>query len=387
MKTICVLTATRAEYGLLLPVIRELKKCKNVNVKVAVTGTHLSPEFGMTVNEIENDGIEIDRKIDILLASDSTAAISKTMGIAMISFADYFAESRPDALLVLGDRYETLAVCCAAMNERIPILHMCGGETTEGAVDEAVRHSISKMSYLHFTTTEAYRRRVIQLGEAPERVFWVGSTGVENARNVKTIDKAQLEEEIGIDLGEEFAVATFHPVTLENNTAKQQIEELLAAIKKYPDIKFLFTGANADADGRLINARLVEAANENDNVEFVNSLGLRRYMSAVKCASFVIGNSSSGVGEVPALGIPTVNIGDRQKGRIMADSVICCEPNTESIVGAIDKARSVEFKAGIDAQNNPYGKGNTSSEIARIIDEFASHDDTEIKKKFYDVEF
>lgn len=387
MKTICVLTATRAEYGLLLPVIRELKKCKNVNVKVAVTGTHLSPEFGMTVNEIENDGIEIDRKIDILLASDSTAAISKTMGIAMISFADYFAESRPDALLVLGDRYETLAVCCAAMNERIPILHMCGGETTAGAVDEAVRHSISKMSYLHFTTTEAYRRRVIQLGEAPERVFWVGSTGVENARNVKTIDKAQLEEEIGIDLGEEFAVATFHPVTLENNTAKQQIEELLAAIKKYPDIKFLFTGANADVDGRLINARLVEAANENDNVEFVNSLGLRRYMSAVKCASFVIGNSSSGVGEVPALGIPTVNIGDRQKGRIMADSVICCEPNTESIVGAIDKARSVEFKAGIDAQNNPYGKGNTSSEIARIIDEFASHDDTEIKKKFYDVEF
>lgn len=385
MKTICVLTATRAEYGLLLPVIRELKKCENVKVKVAVTGTHLSPEFGMTVNEIERDGVETDCRIEILQGCDSPSDISKTMGTAMIKFADYFAESKPDALLVLGDRYETLAICAAAMNERIPILHMCGGETTEGAVDEAVRHSITKMSYLHFTTTEKYRKRVIQLGEAPERVFWVGSTGVENARNVETISKGQLEEEIGIDLGKEYAVATFHPVTLEKNTAENQINELLDAVAKYPEIKFLFTRANADADGRRINSRLEVAAAEMDNVELVSSLGLRRYMSAVKNSSFVIGNSSSGVGEVPALGIPTVNIGDRQKGRIMADSVINCEPECESIVSAIDKARSKEFKSSIDINNNPYGKGDTSVEIARIINDFAAKDDVTIKKKFYDL--
>lgn len=385
MKTICVLTATRAEYGLLLPVIVELQKRKDVLVRIAVTGSHLSPEFGMTVHEIEADGLHVDKKIEILLSADTPSAISKTMGLALISFADYFAESRPDALLVLGDRYEVLAVCCAAMNERIPILHMCGGETTEGAVDEAVRHSITKMSYLHFTTTQRYRNRVIQLGEDPDRVFWVGSTGVENAQKVTTLSKDDLEREIGFSLGNEYAVATFHPVTLENNTAKDQISELLNAVEEYPDILFLFTKANADADGRIINATIEEALKRLPNIRLVSSLGMKRYMNAVRYASFVIGNSSSGVGEVPAFGIPTVNIGDRQKGRIMAQSVICCTPDQKSITEAIAKARDPKFRSAIDTSKNPYGKGETSRQIADIIGKFLEGDQTDIKKKFYDL--
>lgn len=385
MKTICVLTATRAEYGLLLPVIKELQKLKNIQTKIVATGAHLSPEFGMTVNEIEADGIIVDKKIEILLSADSPRAVSKTMGLAMISFADYFAESRPDALLVLGDRYEVLAVCCAAMNEKIPIFHMCGGETTEGAVDEAIRHSITKMSYLHFTTTEIYRNRVIQLGEDPSRVFCVGSTGAENAKNVIKLTKGELEEELGFSLGDEYAVATFHPVTLEDNTAKKQIEELLDAISEYPDIIFLFTKANADADGRTINSVIEQAAIRMPNVKLVSSLGMRKYMSAVQYSSFVIGNSSSGVGEVPAFGVPTVNIGDRQKGRIMAESVICCMPDRESIVAAIEKARDPKFRKEIDVSNNPYGKGETSKQIVSIIGKFMEENDANIKKKFYDI--
>lgn len=384
MKTICVLTATRAEYGLLLPVIRKLTESDFLEVKVVVTGTHLSPEFGMTVKEIENDGILIDERINILLSSDTPNAISKTMGIALVSFADYFERTKPDALLVLGDRYETLAVCCAAMNEHIPIFHMCGGETTEGAVDEAIRHSITKMSYLHFTTTEKYRKRVIQLGEDPERVFWVGSTGVENAKSIKTLTKTEIQNKFGFELGEEYAVATYHPVTLEKCTAKKQIEELLKAIEMFPDITFLFTGANADADGRVINELLERKSKENSNIIFVNSMGMLGYFSAVKGASFVLGNSSSGIVEVPALGIPTINIGDRQKGRISPISVVNCEPQCEAIVQAINKVREDNFRDGIKDAPNPYGKGDTSNRIAEIIEAWLIKD-INIKKKFYDL--
>lgn len=384
MKRICVLTATRAEYGLLLPVIRKLMESELLEVKVVVTGTHLSPEFGMTIKEIENDGISIDERINILLSSDTPNAISKTMGLALISFADYFEKTKPDALLVLGDRYETLAVCCAAMNEHIPIFHMCGGETTEGAVDEAIRHSITKMSFLHFTTTEMYRRRVIQLGEDPSRVFWVGSTGVENAKNVKTLSRDEIENKLGFKLGEEYAVATYHPVTLEKGTAQKQINEILNAVEKFPNIIFLFTGANADADGRIINELLERESKEKNNIKFVYSLGMVGYFSAVKGASFVLGNSSSGVGEVPALGIPTINIGDRQKGRIIPKSVVNCEPNCESIVHAINRVRESNFREYIQNIDNPYGKGDTSKKVAEIIEKMLSKD-IEIKKKFYNL--
>lgn len=385
MKTITVLTATRAEYGLLSPVIKALKECPGFCVKVVVSGAHLSPEFGLTYREIEKDGIKIDRKIEILLSSDTPSAISKSMGLAMMGFADYFAENRPDALLVLGDRYETLAVCCAAMNERIPIIHLYGGETTEGAVDEEVRHAITKLSYLHLTSTEKYRKRVIQLGENPERVFTVGAIGVENVLKQPLLSKKEVEESLGCCLSRPYAVVTFHPVTLEDFSAKKQCEELLMALDENSDMDFIITKANADADGRIINKLLEEYANLHHNVRLYSSLGIVRYLSAVKYAAMVIGNSSSGLVEVPSFHIPTVNIGDRQKGRLRAESVIDCEPVRIEICNAIRKAKSEEMQRAVRSAKNPYGDGNTTGKVlTAIIEMFETGID--IKKKFYDIE-
>lgn len=385
MKTIVVMTATRAEYGLLRTVIKRLKQEEEIDVKVVVTGAHLSPEFGMTVHEIEEDRIAIDKKIEILLSSDTPAAISKSMGLAMIGFADYFSDKKVDALLVLGDRYETMAVCCAAMNARIPIFHMHGGETTEGAVDEAIRHAVSKMSYLHFTSTEEYRRRVIQMGESPDRVYVVGGMGVENILTTEFIPREELEKELNCNLGENYAVVTFHPVTLEEATAGEQIDELLKAVEDFPQMSFLFTKANADADGRVINARIASFIETHSNVYLYDSLGRKKYLSAVKGAVAVIGNSSSGLLEVPTFGIPTVNIGDRQKGRIQAESIINCEPTYEAIRKAMEQAFSMEVREMARTVKNPYGDGNTSSKIVTIIKEWLFGDKIDIKKKFYDL--
>lgn len=385
MKKIAVLTATRAEYGLLKPVIGKLLAEKELDTRVVVTGAHLSPEFGMTIHEIEADQIPVDKKIEILLSSDTPTAISKSMGLAMISFAEYFEESKPDALLVLGDRYETLAVCCAAMNARIPIFHMYGGETTEGAIDEAIRHAITKMSYLHFTSTEAYRKRVIQLGESPDRVYAVGGIGIENALKTELLSKTELEDALGCDLGEQYAVVTFHPVTLENASAGEQIDELLKATERFPKMKFLFTKANADADGRIINARIEEFIKEHENVYLYSSLGMKRYLSAVKSAALVIGNSSSGLVEVPTFKIPTVNIGDRQKGRLQAESVINCEPEYEDICKAIEQALSDDFREKMPYVKNPYGDGNTSDQITEVIKEYLLQDKINIMKQFFDL--
>lgn len=387
MTRIVVLTATRAEYGLLKPIIKKLDADVNFEMRLAVTGMHLSPEFGMTVREIEADQIAIDKKIEILLSSDTPIAISKSMGLAMISFAEYFEECVPEALIVLGDRYETLAVCCAAMNARIPIFHLHGGEATEGSIDEAVRHSITKMSYLHFASTEGYRRRIIQMGEAPERVFNVGAMGVENALHVTLLSKEELEASLGRTLGEKYAVGTFHPVTLENDTGEIQVRELLSAIKYYDDMVFLFTKANADADGRAINSLLAEYAKTFQNLILVDSLGMQRYLSAVSHASFVIGNSSSGLIEVPSFGIPTIDIGDRQKGRIAGETVIWCKPEKESIRRAIDKGLSETFRKSIRNSKNLYGSGDTSARIVSIAKEFLLDHKIDMKKKFYDIEF
>lgn len=387
MKTLCILTATRAEYGLLHPIIEKMTLKSDINVKVVVTGAHLSPEFGMTVREIEDDGVRIDKKIEILMSSDTPVAISKSMGLAMISFAEYFSESQPDALMVLGDRYETLAVCSAAMNAQIPIIHLHGGETTEGAVDEAVRHAITKMSYLHFTSTEEYRKRVIQLGESPERVYAVGAMGVENALTTSLMTKEELEQSLGVDLGKKYAVGTFHPVTLENQSAEQQAMQLIEAICQFPEYTFLFTKANADSNGRVINEVLEDAAERYNNVLLFDSLGMKRYLSAVKGACFVIGNSSSGLIEVPSFHIPTINIGDRQRGRIKGDTVIDCEPESDSIVEAIRRAMDEEFLKNIPNCKNPYGDENTSERIINITQDYLIHGQMELKKKFYDVEF
>lgn len=385
-KKIVILTSTRAEYGLLKPIINALNECEKLKVMVVVTGAHLSPEFGLTYKEIEADGIKIDRKIEILLSSDTSVSISKAMGLAIISFSEYFEDEKPDALLVLGDRYETLAVCCAAMNARIPIFHLHGGETTEGAIDEAIRHSITKMSYLHFTATESYRKRVIQLGEAPERVFCVGSTGVENALTMPLLAKKELEDSLGFDLNQPYAVVTFHPVTLEEGTAKQQCKELIKVFESRSDLGFLITKANADAGGHEINHMLEEyVLNHSSQAVMVDSLGVQRYLSAVKYSKFVLGNSSSGIIEVPSFHVPTVNIGNRQAGRIQSESVINCQPVYDDIMHAIEKAEAKEFQTKLLQIKNPYEGKQTSVCIVKIIIEYLMDKTINLKKKFYDL--
>ena len=383
-KTICVFTATRAEYGLLKTIIKALIKDGSFNIKTVATAAHLSHEFGMTYHEIEDDGIKIDRKIETLLSSDSPSAVSKCMGLTMIGFADYFAETNPDAFMVLGDRYEALAAVCAAFNARIPIIHLYGGDTTEGVADEAYRHSITKMAYLHFTSTEEYRKRVIQLGESPERVYAVGEIGIENAINTKLLSLKELSKSLGIELSNNYAICTFHPVTLENNSSEKQIKAILKALSKHKDMQFIFTKANADTNGRIINKILEDYYEKHENFYLFSSLGMLRYLSAIKYAKFVIGNSSSGLVEAPSYKIPTINIGDRQKGRLMASSVICCEPTQASIEKAVEKALSPEFRKTAAKTLNPYGDGKTSKKIVKIIKEIFSKP-IDLKKKFYDI--
>ncbi len=387
MKKIVVLTATRAEYGLLKPVILKLLQQKDIETKVVATGSHLSPELGMTVNEIENDGIQVDRKIEILMSSDTAVGVSKAMGLAMISFSEYFESEKPDGLVVLGDRYELLAICAAAMNARIPIFHLYGGDTTEGAVDEAVRHAVTKMSYLHFTSTEQNRRRVIQMGEHPDRVFTAGSTGIENILNTNWLDRSAIEARVGQTIPDDYAVVTFHPVTLENCSAKQQAMELLSAMKACSEIFFIVTKANADAEGRTINEILTEGAKDADNIVVVDSLGLQCYLSAVKSAKFVMGNSSSGISEVPSFKIPTINIGDRQRGRAQCKSIINCVPAKDEIIRAIEKACSREFAEEIADVVNPYGDGNSSEMIVNTIAKAVLENQIDLMKSFYEIDF
>lgn len=389
MKRVCIVTATRAEYGLLKPIILKLQAQNNLEVRVVATGMHLSPEFGMTCQEIEQDGIRLDRKIEILLSADTSSAISKSMGLAMISFADYFSERKPDLLIVLGDRYEILAVATTAMNARIPIAHLYGGDITEGAVDDVVRHAITKMSYFHFTATKEHRRRVIQMGESPERVFWVGAMSVENACNVKKLSMHDLQEQIAFywnrDL-EKMAVVTFHPVTLEDDTAREQFQNILNALDYFEDLKVIFTKANADAGGRVINHMIDDYVNEHpQKSKAYTSLGQLRYLSAVSLADVVIGNSSSGLSEVPTFHVPTVNIGDRQRGRVCGKTVISCGVAEKEITDAIQKALSQTFRNEICNEKNPYEKKGTSDAIVKILTENLNKKNIDLKKHFYDL--
>lgn len=386
MKKISILTATRAEYGLLRPIIEKLMRMPDFDVRVVVTGMHLSPEFGLTYKEIEQDGIPIDEKIEILLSADTPAAISKSMGMAMISFADYFGKLQPDLLIALGDRYETLAICCVAMNQRIPIAHIYGGEITEGAVDESIRHAITKLSHLHFTSTEEYRSRVIQLGEQPDRVFCVGAIGIENIRTTKLMSKAELEADIDFKLDEPYGMITFHPVTLEDNKSSEQFQALLEACHEHKEMKFIFSKSNSDAYGRVINQMIDSFVKDNKNAIAFTSLGMKRYLSALKYCDMVIGNSSSGLIEAPSFGIPTINIGDRQKGRLQADSVINCEPITKEIIESISLALTDKFKDKARNTVNPYGDGNTTEKVVGIIKDLLLNDKIDIRKKFYDID-
>lgn len=384
MKKIAIVTATRAEYGILKPLIVALKKESEFDTKLIVTGTHLLKEYGETYKLIEEDGIEIDEKIKVSIATNSGFDVSYCMSDCIIKFAKYFHEERPDLLIVLGDRYEVLAFAIAAFNERIPIAHISGGEASEGAVDEAYRHAVTKMSYLHFTAAEPYAKRVIQLGENPNRVFNVGGLIVENILGLSKISKAEIDDYLGFELKKPYALMTFHPVTLSEMSAKEQIMEIINAMLEYPDITFICTKANADVGGKIINEALEDAANKYSNIYLYSSLGQRRYLSLMADADFVFGNTSSGLGDAPVLKIPTVNVGDRQKGRLRADSVVDCTTKTSDIADAIKKVMDPAFRTRLENMTNPYGDGHTSEKIVKILKEELKKDIV-LSKTFWDL--
>jgi GDP/UDP-N,N'-diacetylbacillosamine 2-epimerase (hydrolysing) len=383
MKKVCVVTGTRAEYGLLYWLMKEIEADKELELQLIATGMHLSPEFGLTYKEIEKE-FKIDKKIEMLLSSDTSVGISKSMGLAQISFAEAYEDLKPDVVIVLGDRYEILSAVSASMIARIPIVHLSGGETTESAFDEAIRHSITKMSHLHFTATEEYKNRVIQLGEHPSRVFNVGGMGIENIKRLKLLSYEEFEESINFRLNKKNILVTFHPVTLENSTAKEQFQELLDAIDELEETNIIFTKANSDTDGRVINQMIDEYVikNSSKSISFI-SLGQLRYLSALQYVDAIVGNSSSGLAEAPSFGIATINIGDRQKGRIKADSVIDCKPEKNAILDAFKKSNTQEFKNELKTVKNPYGDGCASQKIIEVLK--TTNLANILKKAFYDL--
>lgn len=385
MRKICVVTGTRAEYGQLYWLMKEIEADTELELQIIVTGMHLSPEFGLTYKEIEKD-FTITKKIEMLLSSDTAIGISKSMGLAQISFAEAYDELKPDMVVVLGDRYEIFSAVSAAMIARIPIAHLHGGETTEGAFDESIRHSITKMSHLHFTAAQEYRNRVIQLGEQPDRVYNVGGMGIENIKRFTLMSREAFETSIDFKLGKKNLLVTFHPVTLEKSTAKEQFQELLSALDELKDTNIIFTKTNSDTDGRIINQMIDEYVSKNGHksVSFT-SLGQLRYLSALQYVDAMVGNSSSGLTETPSFKIGTINIGDRQKGRIKANSVLDCEPNKKSILQALGTLDSASFQEELKSVQNPYGDGMASKQIIEVI---KSIDLSSIlKKSFYNINF
>ena len=381
MKKIAVVTATRAEYGLLSPVIKELRKQEATDFKVdlIVTGTHLSEKYGMTLNEIDD---RVDCKLPISVESDTELDISKNQAEVLVKFTEIFVKEQYKAVLLLGDRYETLAIAIAAGNTRTPIFHLCGGDTTEGALDEWIRHSITKMSYLHFVTNEDSRKRVIQLGESPDRVFNYGSTSIDNILHVADMTKTEALQSIGLD-DCRYALCTYHPVTMDNGNVDEPIKAFLAAIKAFPELQFIVTKSNADQGGARINELLDEAEKQIDNLHVYTSLGVRRYLSLMKYAELVLGNSSSGIIETPSFQVPTVNIGDRQRGRLQSKSIINSDVDTNSIVNAIRQALSDEHKIICKSVVSPYGDGTAAEKIAKKAVEFVTNGTIDLKKNFY----
>lgn len=380
MKRICVVTGTRAEYGLLRWVIEGIRQSPVLELQLIATGMHLSPEFGLTVNAIEEDGFYVDRKVEMLLSSDTAVGITKSMGLGMIGFADALAEFKPDLMLVLGDRYEILSAAAAAMVAQIPIAHLHGGETTEGAFDEAIRHSITKMSHLHFVAAEEYRRRVIQLGEQPERVFNVGGLGIDNILRLKLLTRDELETALDFKLAPRNLLITFHPVTLEKNTSVKQMGELLAALAELEDTGLIFTMPNADTEGRVLFRQIEDFCRLHPNARTYTSMGQQCYLSCIQQVDGVVGNSSSGLAEVPSFKKGTINIGDRQRGRLRATSVIDCEPECQAITAALSQLFSKEFQCQLPATKNPYGDGGASEAVVRIIEQQPL--DKLLKKRF-----
>jgi GDP/UDP-N,N'-diacetylbacillosamine 2-epimerase (hydrolysing) len=382
-RKICVITGTRAEYGLMRWVMQGIRDDAELTLQIIATGMHLSPEFGLTYREIEKDGFKIDRKVEMLTSSDTSVGVAKSMGLGMIGFADALNELKPDLMVVLGDRFEIFAAVSAALVARIPVAHLHGGETTEGAFDEALRHSITKMSHLHFVAAERYRQRVIQLGEQPDRVFLVGGLGIDNIKSLKLLDRAELEASLDFKLGPKNLLVTFHPVTLETATAADQMTALLAALDALPDTHLIFTLPNADTDGRSLIQMVHQFVAQNANARAYTSLGQLRYLSCIAQVDGVVGNSSSGLAEVPSFQKGTINIGDRQRGRLQAASIINCKPTLSGISAALHQLYSPAFQDSLNEVRSPYGEGGASAIVVNTI----KHCGLEglIKKVFYDL--
>ena len=383
-RKICVVTGTRAEYGQLYWLMKEIQSTEGLELQIIVTGMHLSSEFGLTYQQIESDGFVIDKKVEMLLSSDTEVGITKSMGIGLIGFADALSDLTPDLLVVLGDRYEIFSVASAATIARIPIAHLHGGETTEGVIDEAFRHSITKMSHLHFSATEEYRNRVIQLGEHPDCVFNVGGAGSDNIVRLKLLDRAEFQKAIDFELGKKNILVTFHPVTLENATTEDQFHSLLDVLDEEKDIHIIFTKSNSDTNSRIINVMIDRFVSENpDRSICFTSMGQLRYLSAMQFVDGIVGNSSSGLTEAPSFKIGTINIGDRQKGRIKANSVIDCEPKKQDFKCALMILFSSSFQEKLINVDNPYGNGGTAQRVVTILRK--SNLNGLLKKSFYNI--
>ena len=382
-KTICVATGTRAEYGLLKYLLRDIQGDEAFDLKIIVTGAHLSPTHGLTINEIIDDGFHVDAKVDMLLGSDSSLEITKSMGLGLIGFADALNKFNPDLLVILGDRYEMLVAVTAALIAKVPVAHIHGGELTQGAFDDSIRHAITKLSHIHFVATEEYRKRVIQLGEQPDKVFCVGGLGVGAIRRAQLLSREDLEKSLGLKLANRNLLITFHPETLGSSSPEKQIESLLSVLDSMSEVNLIFTGTNADTGGSTVMNLIRAFVEKKSNAYLFDSLGHTRYLSCLKYFDGVVGNSSSGLLEAPSFQIGTINIGDRQRGRLMANSVISCDANPLNIANAFEKLFSPEFKSLLNGVVNPYDHGDSSSQIVQVL----RHQDlTRIAcKSFYDL--
>lgn len=381
MRKICIVTGSRAEWGLLSRLAGLIANDPDLELQIIATNMHLAPEFGLTYKEIEQNGFTINKKVEMLLSSDSSNATVKSVGIGIIGFADAYEDLKPDLILVLGDRFEILAAVMAALFYKIPVAHLHGGEITEGAYDDSIRHAVTKMSHLHFTSTEEYRQRVIQLGESPERVFYSGAIGIDNIKHLKLLSKAELENSLGFRIEGKTVLVTYHPVTLDEVSAVEQIDNLLESLDGISELRIIFTLPNSDTDGRIIIQKISEFVAKNKERSIaLPSLGQLRYLSALQYVDAVVGNSSSGILEVPSFGKPTLNIGNRQKGRIAAGSVVNCGIGKEEIESGL---KEVLFRTEPLSLKNPYEKIGTADQILQVIKSYPLSD--LIRKSFYNL--
>ena len=384
-KKICVITGTRAEYGNLRWILEGIQNSSKLDLQIIATGMHLSPEFGLTHRLIKSDGFIINKKVEMLVSSDTSVAITKSMGLGMIGLADAIEDLQPDLILVLGDRYEIFSAVSAAMISRIPVAHLHGGESTEGLIDEPIRHSITKMSHFHFVANQKYKKRVLQLGEKEKNIFLVGTPAIDSIFKLQLLDISDLQKALDFKLGKNNLLITFHPVTLEKNTSEIQMKALLAALGKLKQTHLVFTMPNADTDGRILFKMIEEFVLKHKNAKAFKSLGQLRYLTCLKYFDGVVGNSSSGLVEAPSFNTGTINIGDRQKGRIKAKSIIDCKPNQKDILNEIKKLFSDDFQKTLKNIVNPYGEKGASKKIVKILENLSLQN--VLKKEFQDLDF